>query len=168
MSSFFLAQCPIDWSGDHSSSLPSDEKYSVELQLSARKEFVIHNFIGAKEFTITPALNFYFANDNRSYVTALAVSDVKKNTKKDTIVRTQNISDFFGFLDMEPSVNFDWRIRNADIYLTPTLAIPFNVFSSVKDKRFLNPKIYRFYLQAGAQYLFCIKKKHKVLPQKPS
>jgi hypothetical protein len=154
-SSFF-----VYWSSDHSASLPGDEKLSTELELSLKKVFTIYKFIGATEFSITPALNFYFANDNRTYVSALAVSDVKKDVKKDTIVRTQNVSDFFGFLDLEPSVDFDWRIRNFDIYFTPTLAVPFNIFYPAKKERVLNPRVYRFYAQVGIKYLFCIKRKH--------
>jgi len=147
------------WSTDRSAGLPADEKLSTELVLSLKKVFTFYKFLGAKEFSITPALNFYFANDNRTYITALAVSDVKKDVKKDTVVRTQNVNDFFGFLDLEPSVDFDWRIRNLDIYFTPTLAIPFNIFYPGKDERALNPKVYRFYAQAGIKYLFNVKRK---------
>ena len=157
----FTSTLYVYWSSDHSSTLPSDEKSSIELLLSLRKEFVIIKFLGAKEFTITPALNLYFANDNRTFVTALGVSDVKKDTRKDTITRTQNINNFYGLLNMEPSVNFDWRIRNLDISLTPVLAVPFNIFYPGKDLRALNPKVYRFYVQAGVKYLFCVKKKAK-------
>jgi hypothetical protein len=84
----FSATYSAYWSSDHSTSLPSDEKLSNEIVLSLKKAFVIYKFIGAKEFTITPALNFYFANDNRTYITALAVSDVKKDSKKDTVEKT--------------------------------------------------------------------------------
>ena len=155
----------VFWSSDHSASLPPDEKLSVELLLSLKKEFVIYNFLGAKEFTITPAMNFNFANDNRTFVSALAVSDVKGDSKKDTIVRTQNVNDFFGFLDLEPSINFDWRIRNVDIFLLPTLAVPLNIFYPGKDERVLDPKVFRFYVQAGVKYLFCVKPKHLAINQ---
>ena len=155
----------IFWSSDHSVSLPADEKLSVELVLSLKKEFIIYKFLGAKEFTITPAMNFNFANDNRTFVSALAVSDVKKDSKKDTVVRTQNVNDFFGLLDLEPSINFDWRIRNVDIFLLPTLAVPLNIFYPAKDERVLDPKVFRFYVQAGVKYLFCIKPKRKVANQ---
>ena len=149
------------WSSDHSSTLPSDEKSSIELLLSLRKEFVLIKFLGAKEFSITPTLSLYFANDNRTFVTALGVSDVKKDNRKDTVTRTQNINNFYGLLNIEPSVNIDWRIRNLDISLTPVLAVPFNIFYPGKDVRVLNPKVYRFYVQAGVKYLFCVKRKAK-------
>ena len=157
----FTSSFYVYWSSDHSASLTTDEKLSTELVLSLKKVFTIYKFTGAKEFSITPAMNFYFANDNRTYITALAVSDVKKDSKRDTVVKTENVNDFFGLLNLEPSVDFDWRIRNVDIYFTPTLAIPFNIFYPAKKERVLNPKVYRFYAQVGIKYLFCVKKKRK-------
>jgi len=158
----FSSTLYVYWSSDHAANVPADEKSSVEILLTLKKDFRITRFIGATEFTITPAMNFYFANDNRTYVSALGVSDVKKDNKKDTIQKTENTNDFFGFLDLEPSVTLDWRIRNLDINFAPVLAIPFNVFAPLRDKRFLNPKIYRFYVQAGIKYYFCVKSKKKL------
>ena len=153
----------VFWSSEHSAGLPADEKLSMELVLSLKKEFIIYKFLGAKEFTITPGMNFNFANDNRTYISALAVSDVKKDAKKDTVIRTQNVNDFFGILDLEPSLNFDWRIRNVDIFLLPTLAVPLNIFYPAKEERVLDAKVFRFYIQAGVKYLFCVKPKHQAI-----
>lgn len=155
----------IYWSSYHGRLLPESEKFSPEIILTLRKEFFIYKFIGAKIFTIAPALNFYFGNDNRVLLRQLNTSEAKGDTtakKEITKVITNN---YFGFLDVEPSVAFDWRIRNLDIYVTPALAIPFNTLDTKTDKRIMDPKIYRFYVQAGIKYLFCVKKKRKAAVQ---
>jgi len=151
----------IYWSSIHSRVLPEAEKFSSEIALSVRKEFFIYKFIGAKVFTITPALNFYFGNDNRAFAKQLGTSEVKGDSVTRKNVTKIISNNYFGFLDIEPSVMLDWRIRNLDIYATPTLAIPFNTLNTKTDVRTLNPKIYSFYIQAGIKYLFCVKPKKK-------
>jgi hypothetical protein len=151
----------IYWSSIHGRSLPQSETFSSQIVLTVKKEFFVYKFIGAKVFTITPALNFYFGNDNRAFAKQLGSSEVKGDSATKKEITKIIANNYFGFLDIEPSVMVDWRIRNFDIYATPTLAIPFNTLNTKTDKRPLNPKIYRFYIQAGIKYLFCVKKKRK-------
>jgi hypothetical protein len=151
----FSAGISAYWSSLHSRLLPSDEKRSVEITLTLKKEFLIYHFLGAKIFSIVPAINAYVASDNRSYVRAAQIAD----GAKDSVIQKAGISNFFGFLDLEPSLLLDWRIRNLDIYVLPTLAIPFYVYDEQTSMRVENPHFYRFYMQAGIKYLFAAKKK---------
>ena len=151
----------IYWSSIHSRLLPETEKFSSQIVLNVRKEFFIYKFIGAKVFTITPALNFYFGDDNRAISKQLGSTEVKGDSATKKQITKVIANNYFGFLDIEPSVAIEWRIRNLDIYATPTLAIPFNTLDTKTDNRTLNPKIYRFYIQAGIKYLFCVRKKRK-------
>jgi hypothetical protein len=155
------ATAEIYWSSIHSRLLPEAEKFSSEIVLGIRKEFFIYKFIGAKVFTIAPALNFYFGDDNRAFAKQLGTSDVKGDSITRKAVTKIITNNYFGFLDIEPSVMIDWRIRNLDICVTPTLAIPFNTLNTKTDVRTLDPKVYRFYVQAGVKYLFCVKLKKK-------
>ena len=139
----------------------SFESHAIEIALSLRKEFIIYKFIGAKVFTITPAITAYFGNDNQAIVTqqrgsASGDSTITKKGEK----YAANIKSFFGALDVEPSVSIDWRIGNLDIFAMPVLAIPFNTLNIDNGIRTANPKQYRFYVQAGVKYLFHVKK-HK-------
>ncbi|MDB5281299.1 MAG: hypothetical protein JWO06_374 [Bacteroidota bacterium] len=140
--------------------LLSFETHSVEIAVSLRKEFIIYKFIGAKVFTITPAITAYFGNDNQ-------VFGLQQRTKGDSsetralLKFARQIKTFFGVLDVEPSLTIDWRIRNLDIFATPILAIPFNTFDTTSGNRTSNPKEYRFYVQAGIKYLFNVKKKKR-------
>ena len=149
----------IYWSSTHLKSLPETEKFSSDIELSLRKGFFIYKFAGAKVFTITPALNFYFGDDNRAIAKQLGSSEVKADSLTKKAITKVIANNYFGFLDVEPALTIDWRIRNLDINVTPALAIPFNTLNTKTDQRTLNPKIYRFYVQAGIKYLFCVKKK---------
>ncbi len=147
----------IDWSSLNlpRKALPQFEKRSYEAPLSLRKEFIIYNFIGAKVFTITPAITAYFATDNFAFIRQRAVAEQTGGTLS---VYTPAVDHFFGFTDIEPSLNLDWRIRNVDIFALPALAIPFNVFDYQTSSRVKNPHEYEFYVQAGVKYLFHLNK----------
>lgn len=139
------------------------EANSTQLVFSLRKDFVIRNFIGAKQFTITPAINLYFADDNQIYATWTLVNDVKGDSALSRQIKkkTLAIDKFFGLVDVEPSLTIDWRIRNLDICVTPVLAIPFNIYDAETQLRTLNPHQYHFYVTAGIKYLFAVNKKKK-------
>ncbi|HWB62777.1 MAG TPA: hypothetical protein VG603_04640, partial [Chitinophagales bacterium] len=148
----------VDFSGIKDKSAPGFEKRSYDVALTLRKDFVIYKFIGAKVFTITPAFAAYFATDNMAFIRERSVAEQQlTGLGRFTIA----IDHFFGFVNMEPSLTLDWRIRNLDIMVMPALAIPFNTFDYTINQRVHNPKEYRFYVDAGIKYLFCIKKKAK-------
>lgn len=148
----------IYWSSVHSRLLPEAFKFSAEVILTIRKEFIIYKFIGAKVFTIAPALNFYLGYDNMAFARQLGASEVKADSTTKKQITKVVVNKYFGFLDIEPSVTLDWRIRNFDISVVPTLAIPFNTLNTQTNTRVFNPKVYRFYVQAGVRYLFHVKK----------
>jgi len=144
----------VDFTAARIRSLPAFDRRSVEIALSLRKDFVLYKFIGAKVFTITPAFNVYFATDNLAFVRQRTAAEQKHGALGQY---TTAIDNFFGFVDMEPSLTVDWRIRNFDISVTPVLAIPFNQFDYTSNTRVENPKQYRFYVHAGVKYLFNVK-----------
>ncbi len=158
----------FDWSSLHNSTLAPFERRALEIPLVIRKEFVFYKILGAKVFTLTPAFTAYFATDNQAFILDRAVAEQEKASLAQF---TTNVAHFFGFTDMEPSLNIDWRIRNVDISATPALAIPFNLYeypsyNVVNHQLFLannggrvfNPKQYKFYVLATVKYLFHVKK----------
>lgn len=118
------------------------QEYALNLLVSLRKDFSFYNILGSKVFSITPELNFLFGQDN---------SILLFNRK---IVNDK----FFGFLNLEPALSVDWRIKNVEIYAGARLAIPFNQLNTTTNTRELNPKNYYPYAQAGAKYLFMVRK----------
>jgi hypothetical protein len=159
----------LDWSSLRNGNLAPFEKRAIEIPVTLRKEFIFYKILGAKVFTLTPALTAYFATDNTAFILTRAVAEQEKASLAQF---TTNVAHFFGFTDIEPSVSIDWRIRNLDICAVPALAIPFNLFeyptySKINNQLFqetaggrvFNPKQYKFYLLASIKYLFCVKKK---------
>lgn len=149
----------VDWSSlSVIRGLPLFERRSYEIPLSLRKEFIIYDFIGARIFTITPIITAYFATDNFAFIRQRAVAE---ETGGKLSYYTTSVDHFFGFVDVEPSLSLDWRIRNVDIFALPALAIPFNTFDYQTGSRVKNPKEYEFYVQAGVKYLFHLNKIRK-------
>ncbi|MFN8287279.1 MAG: hypothetical protein U0V74_11020 [Chitinophagales bacterium] len=136
------------WSSDKRTRLLA-ERYSVSIMLALKHDFHFFNFIGSKVFTLTPRINFLFGHDNSTFLV--------QGLFRPRIAHQY----YFGFLNVEPSLSADWRIRNLDIYASFQLAIPFNEFDSDNKQRVLNPKHYYPYAEAGVKYLFRIKKKVK-------
>lgn len=134
------------WSSDKRTSFLA-ERYSVNINIALRHDFHFFNIIGAKVFTLTPRIDFLFGHDNSTFFV--------QGLFRPRIAHQY----YFGFLNVEPSLSADWRIRNLDIYASFQLAIPFNEFDSDSKQRILNPKHYYPYAEAGIKYLFRIKKK---------
>jgi hypothetical protein len=118
------------------------QEYAANLLVSLRKDFSFFNIIGAKVFSVIPELNFLFGQDNSILLFDRQIVNDK----------------FFGFLNLEPALSLDWRIKNVEIYAGCRLAIPFNQLNATTNTRELNPKKYYPYAQAGAKYLFMVRK----------
>ena len=127
------------------------QAYAANIGLSVRKDFCLYNVIGAKVFTITPELFLLFGMDNSTLIT--------RAVKRRGLAITSD--KFFGLLDVEPGLTFDWRIKNLDIFAAVHCAIPFNEYDSDQNKRIKNPKEYYPYGEGGIKYLFRIKKKKR-------
>ena len=121
------------------------QSYAANIGLSLRKDFCFYNIIGAKVFTITPDIYFLFGNDNSTLIT--------RSIKLKNILTSDK---FFGFLDVEPGITLDWRIRNVEIFGSFHCAIPFNEYNTDQSKRIKNPKEYYPYGEGGIKYLFRI------------
>ena len=140
---------------------PAKEKdYSNILTFGLSHDFKIYRFLGAKVFTITPEFLADVGNDN--YVRNRLLARDENGGLTLTKPATDN---FFGLLDLEAGVNFDYRIKNLQIYIDPRLAIPFNVVpgnaTSTAPYRNNDPDKPIFYVTAGVKYLFKFwKEKH--------
>ena len=132
------------------------QAYSVNLTLSLRKDFSFFNILGAKVFTLSPEIFFAFGNDNAAFL----IQGARKIGKSPI-----SFDKFFGFLNMEPGLTADWRIRNLEIFAAFHCAISFNEF--IEDGnvagRITNPHHYYPYAEAGLKSLFRVKKKAKSL-----
>ena len=154
----FEASFYIDWSSLRNRD--AFEERAIGFATSLHKEFILRKFIGAKIFTISPGVTAYFATDNLAFVRQRAVAEQVHNPLS---LYTTGIAHFFGFVDIEPSISFDWRIWNLDIFASAGVAIPFNTFNYNTNTRVDNPKVYSPYAGAGLKYLFAVErlKKHR-------
>ena len=132
------------------------QSYAANIGISLRKDFCFYNIIGAKVFTITPDIYFLFGNDNSTLIT--------RSIKQKNILTSDK---FFGFLDVEPGITLDWRIRNVEIFGSFHCAIPFNEYDTEQSKRIKNPKEYYPYGEGGIKYLFTITPKSSKGDLKP-
>lgn len=149
----FTTSLNVTWSSFKGRRIANFEKRSVQLSLMARKEFLIYRFIGARVFTITPAFSMLFSTDNLAFIRErTAAEQTLLGLSRFTIA----IDNFFGIVDVEPSVTLSWRIPWFEITATPALAIPFYTFDYETGTRVARPGQYNFYLQAGLRYYFAI------------
>ena len=103
-------------------------------------------------FTIAPQFKVDVGSDNIADRLPLAANYILNTTPADT-------KSFWGLLDMEASVNVQWRIRNFEIMVTPRMATPFNMNQTAIDNKPGKPV---YYVTASARYLLRLtKKKHK-------
>lgn len=132
--------------------------YSANVAISLRKDFHFYNVAGAKVFTLSPELLFLFGRDNYAFLQKQFITG--KNQLVDSSYRLA-YDDLFGFIDLEPGLTADWRIRNLEIYASFHCAIPFNEFVEQGNVagRITNPHHYYPYAEAGIKYLFRIRKK---------
>lgn len=134
------------------------ESYSANISVSLKKDFCFYNVLGAKVFTLTPSLLFVFGHDNNAFLQ----KQFKKgqNQLLDSTYRLA-YDNLFGFLNLEPGLTADWRIKNFEIYAAFHCAIPFNEFveSGSVAGRITKPHHYYPYAEAGMKYLFRIEKK---------
>jgi len=122
--------------------------YAASIAIDLRKDFCFYNIIGAKALTVTPNIYFLFGRDNATLIT--------RSLRKGSPITSDK---FFGFLDVEPGLTIDWRIRNLEIFASFHCAIPFNEYDTDKGVRVKNPYEYYPYGEGGVKYLFRIKKK---------
>ncbi len=139
--------------GGSSKTPATEKKYSNVLTFGLNHDIKIYRFLGAKVFTITPEFITDVGNDNYVRNRLLARNENGGLTGMKTA--TDN---FFGLLNLEGSINFNYRIKNLEIYVDPRVAIPFNVVPLTAA----NAAPYRnnttngpiFYCTAGIKYLF--------------
>ena len=139
--------------GGSSNTPASEKKYSNIITAGISHDFKIYRFLGSKVFTITPEFLVDAGNDNYVRNRLLA-----RNQNGGLDIIKPATDNFFGLLNIEGSINIDYRIKNLDIYVDPRVAVPFNVvpFNAT------NPSAYRnntttgpiFYVTAGVKYLF--------------
>ncbi len=139
-----------------------EKKYSNVLTFGLSHDFKIYRFIGAKVFTITPEFLTDVGNDNYVRNRLLA-----RDENGGLTLTKPAVDNFFGLLNLEAGLNFDYRIKNLQIYIDPRLAIPFNVVpttaTSTAPYRNNDPDKPLFYVTAGIKYLFKFwKEKHPV------
>lgn len=131
----------------------AEKSYSNVLTLGIGHDFRIYRFLGAKVFTITPEFTTDVGNDNLVRNRLLA-----RNENGGLTVVKPATDNFFGLLDLVASVNFDYRIKNLDIYIDPSVTIPYNVVPagapSTAPYRHNASSAPIFYVTAGIKYLF--------------
>ena len=137
------------------------QAYSTNLTLTLKKDFCFFNVLGAKALTISPELYFLFGHDNNTLITRSINSHPSLPGTNTGPAGILSYDKFFGFLDIEPGLTIDWRIKNVEIFASFHCAIPFNEYDSDKAVRVANPKEYYPYGQGGIKYLFRIQKKLK-------
>jgi len=137
-----------------------EQGYSGNIAISLKKDFSFYNVLGAKVFTLTPELYFLFGRDNNAFLQKQYIKGQNQQTDSTYRLAYDNL---FGFLNLEPGLTADWRIRNLEIYASFHCAIPFNEFveNGGVAGRITNPRHYYPYAEAGLKYLFRIKKKPK-------
>lgn len=133
------------------------EAYNTNLGINLRKDFMFFNKSGSFVFTLSPELYFLFGNDNTAFLQLRIVQD-NRGTQINYFLSHAN---YFGFLDLEPALYADFRIRNFDFNISFHCAIPFNEYDYTTATRIRNPHHYYPYAEAGLKYLFMIKKKAK-------
>ena len=139
--------------GGSSNTPASEKKYSNIITAGISHDFKIYRFLGSKVFTITPEFLVDAGNDNYVRNRLLA-----RNQNGGLDIIKPATDNFFGLLNIEGSINIDYRIKNLEIYVDPRVAVPFNVvpFNAT------NPSAYRnnttagpiFYVTTGVKYLF--------------
>ena len=139
---------------------PKEVKYSNAFTFGLSHDFKIYRFIGARVFTITPEFLTDVGNDNfvRNRLLARDANGGLSLTKP-------AVDNFFGLLNLEAGLNFDYRIKNLQIYVDPRVAIPFNVVpttaTSTAPYRNNDPDKPLPYITVGIKYLFKFwKEKH--------
>ena len=138
--------------------------YTAGVTVSLKKDFSFYNVLGAKVFSITPELLFVFGRDNNAFIQTQYIRGL--NQKTDTTYRLA-YDNMFGFLNLEPALTANWRIKNLEIYAAFRCAIPFNEFVQENGVagRVTNPHHYYPYAEAGVKYLFRVARKSKTKRQ---
>jgi hypothetical protein len=145
--------------GGKSKSSASDKAYSNLISIGLSHDIQIYRFLGAKVFTITPEFIADMGNDNYVRNRLLA-----RNENGGLTVAKPTSDNFFGLLNLEGSLNIDYRIKNLEVYIDPRVAIPFNVVpvNAVSPVPYRNNKTTGsiVYVTVGVKYLFRFWKEH--------
>jgi hypothetical protein len=129
---------------------PVAEKHANQLGFGIEHDFYLYHFIGARRFTITPSALINLGSDNFLYLRNRGVTEQASGRPDlSTIQQT-----FWGLLDVEAAVNFDYRIKNLDIYASPIFAMPFNVPNATNPTVRDNTGKPVVYASFGIKYLF--------------
>jgi hypothetical protein len=139
--------------GGSSNTPASEKKYSNIITAGISHDFKIYRFLGSKVFTISPKFQVDAGNDNYTRNRLLA-----RNQNGGLEIIKPVTDNFFGLLNLEGSVNIDYRIKNLEVYVNPRVAVPFNVvpFNATIPSKYRNNTTAGpiFYVGAGIKYLF--------------
>jgi len=100
------------------------ERFASDLELFIKKEIEFDEIIGAKRVMMTPRFSMNAGSDR----VALA-------RKNHTIISgngSNTSNKFWGLLDTEASMDFEWRIKHWALNINPTYILPFNL--NVNDR----------------------------------
>jgi hypothetical protein len=141
--------------GGSSKTASYDKKYSNILSFELLHDFKIYRFLGSKVFTISPQLSSDVGNDN---FTRNRIRARNANGGLSDQINAALADNFFGLLNLEGSLNMDYRIQHLDIYVDPRIAFPFNVVpltaTSAAPYRRNQTSQPLFYINVGIKYLF--------------
>lgn len=146
------------------------QAYAMYLHLNLSRNFTFFNVLGAKVFSITPSFSAQFGHDNQAFILRNITTQQQQQPPKPgqppppPSTPTLQYNNFFGLLNLQPSLSLDWRIRNLEIYAGCYLAIPFNDYNTTTQIRTVNPKKYYPFGQGGIKYLFRVQKIKKPKP----
>lgn len=157
-----LKLSPMDYRSFQQVTKDYHQAYAVYLNLSLSRNFTFFNVLGAKVFSITPSFSTQIGHDNNAFIlrniTTQQYQQPPKPGQPPPPPPTLQYNNFFGLLNLQPSLSLDWRIRNLEIYAGCYLAIPFNDYNSTTQIRTVNPKKYYPFGQGGVKYLFRVQK----------
>ncbi len=137
-----------------------EKTYSNVFTFGLTHDFKIYRFLGARVFTITPEFITDVGNDNYVRNRLLA-----RDENGGLTLAKPAVDNFFGLMNLEAGVNFDYRIKNLEIYIDPSVDIPFNVVpagaATTAPYRNNEPDKPIPYVTVGIKYLFKFwKEKH--------
>ena len=130
-------------------SLPAEQKQTALLSFYIDKDITLNHFLGSYYFNIDPEVTIDFGSDNLFQ----ARKKLAIENKKGKVVPATVPDNFWGLLGVNMAVNFSYKIRNFNFYLSPHFVIPYNVLNA-KNVRVPGASSPIFYFNTGITYRF--------------
>ena len=134
-------------------SLPAQQKQEALLSFYIDKDITLNHFLGSYYFNIDPELTIDFGSDNLFQARKKLAGEQVVINKKGKVVPVTVPDNFWGLLGVNMAVNFSYKIRNFNFYLTPHFVIPYNVLNA-KNVREPGASSPIFYFNTGITYRF--------------